>query len=73
MSANAPLPADTLYVDPLLAGLGSNGGYTLTHALREGSPALDSGNNAADLDYDQRGPGFPRLKGNGVDIGAFER
>lgn len=73
MSANASLPSDTLSVDPRLAGLGSNGGYTLTHALRDDSPALDSGNNAADLDYDQRGTGFPRVKGTGVDIGAFER
>jgi hypothetical protein len=30
------------------------------------------GNNVAGLNYDQRGPGFPRVKGPRADIGAFE-
>ena len=67
------LPADTLNVDPLLAPLGDNGGLTLTHALLSDSPAIDRGNNAAGLGYDQRGIGFPRVKGARSDIGAFER
>ncbi len=49
-----------------------NGGPTLTHALLPDSPARDAGDNADAPEWDQRGPGFPRV-GNGVtDIGAFE-
>ena len=51
------LPPDTLRRDPLLGPLNSNGGRTLTHALLAGSPAIDTGNNTADLHYDQRGGG----------------
>ncbi|MCA8999131.1 MAG: VCBS repeat-containing protein [Planctomycetaceae bacterium] len=57
-----------------------NGGSTgPTHALVPGSPALDSGSLALAVDsngdplvYDQRGEGFPRVSGPGVDRGAFE-
>lgn len=45
---------------------------TQTHALGAGSPAIDAGNNAAGLDYDQRGPGYQRVVGAQADIGAFE-
>jgi hypothetical protein len=64
-----PLP-----LDPLLSILANNGGGTLTMALLPASPALDAGNDAlaATLVSDQRGAGFPRLQGAGVDIGAFE-
>jgi len=41
--------------------------------LLDGSPAIDRGNNEAGLLYDQRGIGFPRVKGVGADIGAYER
>jgi hypothetical protein len=68
-----PVPVDTISVDPQLGPLASNGGPTPTHALPAGSPAVDMGNNAAGLDYDQRGPGFPRVKGPQADIGAYER
>ena len=44
----------------------------MTHALGPASPALDHGNRLAGLNFDQRGVGFPRLTGAGVDIGAFE-
>ena len=61
-------------LDPLLGPLEDNGGPTLTHALRKGSPALDAGDDAAitnyDLTTDQRGE--PRLSGPHVDIGAVE-
>lgn len=67
------VPADTLSVDPRLGPLNSNGGPTLTHALLGDSPAIDRGNNSAGLTCDQRGPGFPRVKGAQADIGAFER
>jgi len=73
LDSNAPLPADTIRADPMLAPLANNGGRTWTHALLEGSPAIDHGNNEAGLDYDQRGTGFPRVQGTQADIGAFER
>ena len=69
--------------DPLLGPLQDNGGPTFTHALLEESRAIDAGDDAVLaepflLEFDQRGPGFPRQldgKGDGtpvVDIGAFE-
>ena len=67
------LPADTLSDDPLLQPLADNGGPTRTHAFRVGSPAIDAGNNAAALDFDQRGDGFVRVYGTAADIGAFEQ
>lgn len=67
------LPADTITSDPQLEPLADNGGPTQTHALPVGSPAIDAGNNEAGLEYDQRGSGFPRVKGTRADIGAFER
>lgn len=69
----ALLPGDTLRADPLLLPLAFNGGRTRTHALRPESLAIDRGNDAAGLDYDQRGPGYPRVYGLAADIGAFER
>jgi hypothetical protein len=72
-SANAPLPADTIGADPMLLPLADNGGHTQTHAIATGSPAIDHGNNAAGLAYDQRGTGFSRTHGTRTDIGAFER
>ena len=66
------LPADTLHGDPLLLPLGDNGGPTRTHALGDGSPAIDAGNNYFALDNDQRGSGFVRVSGDRADIGAYE-
>ncbi|TWT40170.1 hypothetical protein Pla111_34340 [Botrimarina hoheduenensis] len=59
------------------AGLGTlqdNGGPTPTHALLDSSPAIDAGDPAfaSPPDFDQRGPGFDRVVGSVVDIGAFE-
>jgi hypothetical protein len=59
-------------IDPLLEPLDDNGGPTLTHALLPGSPAIDAGNNAYATDWDQRGPGYPRIVNGIIDIGAFE-
>jgi len=74
MAADAAisLPGDTIAADPQLFPLAFNGGPTRTHALAGASPALDSGNNAAGLAFDQRGDGFARVSGSAADIGAFE-
>lgn len=73
IAPHVALPFDTIFSDPKLYPLASNGGPTRTHALRPGSPAIDAGNNAAKLDYDQRGLGYARQVGFRADIGAFER
>jgi len=62
----------TLTGDPMLAPLADNGGPTKTHALLSNSTAIDAGANGFALQYDQRGPGFPRVNGPNPDIGAFE-
>lgn len=67
-----PVPPDTISANPMLQSLLDNGGPTQTHALLRSSPALDRGNNNAGQQYDQRGPGFPRILGPGADIGAHE-
>jgi len=60
-------------VDPLLGALTTAfGGVTAYHVPGAGSPALDTGNNAAGLATDQRGPGFPRVQNGTADVGSFE-
>lgn len=66
------LPPDTITADPQLLPLANNGGATPTHALAAASPAIDAGNNAAGLAFDQRGSGFDRVSGGAADIGAYE-
>lgn len=62
--------------DPVLGPLADNGGFTLTHALGAGSPAIDAGDPSNCPTTDQRG--FPRsVDGDGVDgprcdMGAYE-
>jgi predicted outer membrane repeat protein len=63
--------AGNLNTDPLLESLWFNGGFTMTHALGEGSPAIDAGDPATCPDTDQRG--VTRPQGEGCDIGAYER
>jgi hypothetical protein len=72
ISSNITLPSDTLRGDPGLLPLAFNGGLTRTHATRPDSPAIDAGNNIAQLDSDQRGNGYERVVGPSADIGAFE-
>ncbi len=63
-------------IDPRLGPLQDNGGPSgptgpaLSHGLRPGSPALDTGNPASCAPVDQRG--LPRPVGPICDIGAFE-
>ncbi|HEY0866824.1 MAG TPA: choice-of-anchor Q domain-containing protein, partial [Fimbriimonas sp.] len=64
-------PSDKLGVDPLVGPLADNGGPTLTHALRVGSPALDSADPFQFPLTDQRGASRP--KGPLPDIGAYEK
>ena len=56
-----------------------NGGFTRTHALSHGSPAIDAGDNALTVDEsdqplttDQRQLAFSRINNSTIDIGAFE-
>jgi hypothetical protein len=63
---------DLLDVNPRLDSLKYNGGPTQTIALLADSPAINAGDPAATGDYDQRGPGYARIKGGRIDIGAFE-
>jgi len=67
-----PDPTDLVNIDPLLGPLQDNGGPTPTFALLPFSPAIDAGDNAGAPEYDQRGPGFPRIVNGIIDIGAFE-
>jgi hypothetical protein len=65
--------------NPGLGPLADNGGPTQTHAVLNGSPALDKGDGASVRD--QRGKPRPvdlpqvgnARGGNGADVGAFER
>src|SRR5205823_8580749 len=67
-------PGDQINTDPLLGLLQDNGGPTFTHALLPGSPAIDAGdpNFVPPPDYDQRGPGYDRVRNGRIDIGSFE-
>ncbi len=48
------------------------GGPTFSLPILPGSPAIDAGSNPLSLANDQRGSGFLRESGGGIDIGAFE-
>jgi hypothetical protein len=61
--------------DPLLGPLTGGGGTPNldVHIPQEGSPLVDAGiDQDPSLATDQRGSGFPRAVGAGVDIGAIE-
>jgi predicted outer membrane repeat protein len=64
-------------VDPVLKALANNGGGTMTHELKVGSPAIDSANPLTCTGTDQRAVTRPRDGDNDgtsvCDIGAFER
>lgn len=71
MATSTP-PTGTIGSDPHLQPLANNGGATKTHLLSGGSPALDQGLNPSNLEFDQRGAGYPRVLGSAADIGATE-
>jgi len=71
--AEVAVPGDTITADPRLGPLTTNGGPSRTHMLPGDSPAIGRGSNFYRRAYDQRGPGFPRVKGAFPDIGAVER
>lgn len=65
-------------ISPGLSELGNFGGPTATHLLLAGSPAIDAGDRTVsyseggDVWPEQRGPEFPRVIGEGIDIGSTE-
>jgi hypothetical protein len=67
-------PGDQINTDPMLGPLQDNGGPTFTHALLPSSPAVDAGDPkfTPPPSYDQRGPGFSRVRNDRIDIGSFE-
>jgi hypothetical protein len=61
--------------DPQLGTLADNGGFVLTHAIKEGSPAINKADNAVCLTdpiskIDERN--VVRPFGDACDIGAYE-
>lgn len=73
-SINGSFEGTVFNVDPLLDpnGLQNNGGSTETIALLENSPAIGAGSNPNNLTTDQRGEGYDRVRGNTIDVGAYE-
>jgi len=61
---------NTSPIDPKLAPLSDNGGFTLTHALYGDSLAVNGGSSSTCLPTDQRG--VTRPVGRVCDIGAYE-
>jgi hypothetical protein len=59
-------------IDPKLGPLQDNGGPTFTMALLPDSPAIDAGDPTGAPEWDQRGPGYPRVVNGKIDIGAYE-
>ncbi len=70
-------PGDRKNTNPQIAPLANNGGPTLTHMLLGNSPAINTGLNAAAVDWfgdqfptDQRG--LSRIQFTTIDVGAVE-
>ena len=67
-------PGDQTNTNPRLGPLRDNGGPTFTHGLLLGSPTINAGdpNFVGPPDYDQRGPGYNRIRGGRLDIGSLK-
>jgi hypothetical protein len=63
---------DQTNTDPLLGSLANNGGFTSTHALLAGSPAINAGTNTGCPSTDQRGTTRLRVTTDPCDIGGYE-
>lgn len=62
---------NVMTADPLLVSLANNNGFTKTHALTAGSPAIDAGGvNSTCPSTDQRG--ITRPQGGACDVGSYE-
>jgi hypothetical protein len=73
MFAGAPCPVDTSHDDPGLHPLADNGGFTKTHIPTPGIWDTFGGTNTLNMQWDQRGPGFPRQStGDFPEIGAVQ-
>jgi hypothetical protein len=71
MEFNIGLPASVDHGDPGLLPLADNGGRTRTH-VPTSSNTNGFGDNMLNLQFDQRGHGFPRETAAGITIGAYE-
>ncbi|MEO8957960.1 MAG: choice-of-anchor Q domain-containing protein [Rudaea sp.] len=71
-AVNVTLPDDTLSQNPLLLNLVNNGGPTRTMLPGASSPAFETGSNANNYIYDQRGTGFPRSAAGLTNIGSVQ-
>ena len=69
-NGGTPDPTDIINGAAGIGALVDNGGPTLTHALLPGSPAINTGDNAACSATDQRGVARPQ--GAQCDIGSYE-
>jgi uncharacterized repeat protein (TIGR01451 family) len=69
-TCNLSAVGDIPGTDPLLGPLQDNGGMTATHALLEGSPAINQADDNDCPSTDQRNVSRPQ--GLGCDIGAYE-
>lgn len=65
------VPPNSSPIDPRLGPLAANGGPTRTHALLQGSPAIDAASTPDCPATDQRG--VTRPQGTACDIGSYER
>jgi hypothetical protein len=73
MFAGRPCPTDTSHEDPGLHPLADNGGFTKTHIPTPGIWDTFGGTNTLSMQWDQRGPGFPRqTSGDFPEIGAIQ-
>jgi CSLREA domain-containing protein len=61
---------DLVSTSPMLMGLADNGGWSLTHALSDRSPAIDTADNLNCSPQDEREVARPQ--GFGCDRGAYE-